>query len=87
VGVFEGVGVLVVVWVGGTNRAVCVRAAAAVSKIMVSTAPGSGRDEGDPALADGKQADRIKMIPGRSRRLRMNFGLTGFPMQIILQLF
>jgi hypothetical protein len=46
VGVFEGVGVLVIVWVGGRNWAVCVRAAAAVSKIMVSTAPGSGETRG-----------------------------------------
>lgn len=86
-GVFEGVGVLVIVWVGGKNRAVCVRAAAAVSKIMVSTAPSSGRDEGDSAVADGIQAERIKMIPGRSMRLRTNFGLTRFPIQIILRLF
>jgi hypothetical protein len=27
------------------------------------------------------------MIPGRSMRLRTNFGLTRFPIQIILRLF
>lgn len=69
VGVFDGVGVSVIICVGGKNWAVCVRAAAAVSKIMVSTTPGAGDETGDPTTTGDPQADMISTIPNKNRML------------------
>lgn len=68
-GVFEGVGVLVTVWVGGKNWTVCVCATAAVSKMMVSTAPGVEMGGDDPKAAGNMQAVRVSAIPENEIRL------------------
>ena len=68
-GVFEGVGVLVTVWVGGKNWTVCVCATTAVSKMIVSTAPGAEVGVDDPEAAGNLQAVTISTIPENKIRL------------------
>ena len=68
------VGGLVGVCVGGRNAAVWIWAASAVSKIMVSIAPGTGGEAGGTEEVDRSQADRVKRILCK----RMNLCFTLF---------
>ena len=82
VGVLDGVGVSVIVGVGGWNRAVWVRAAAAVSKTIVSTAPGTREEAGDPGSSMDPQAEAARTIPNKRQSIWRNFGFFRLSIQV-----
>jgi hypothetical protein len=82
VGVLDGVGVLVIVWVGGENWAVCVCAAAAVSKIIVSTARDDGAGLVGPETGKIAQAETTSANPTRETSGERSFRFIPFSILI-----